>query len=232
MFAKNLFIIWITKLYPTFHGGNLAAVLAEVAEMSAAGDGGSRKLGNLRSDQAQSLKKSAKLVFPSNGGSETVGNVLGVVQPPEGEHPPPPPDADADAGWHGGGVTPLPSLNPTKSPVTANPTKSPVTANPTKSPSKGPSMSPTKNCDVYGPWDNGTANALQGWYDVSGCGVCNDYCYNEHGGSLEVITCKLAGSYMSFAGYEAWMFNFTKCSGKGAAPPVLALIKDELLEIE
>jgi hypothetical protein len=82
---------------------------------------------------------------------------------------------------------------------------------------------PTDRCFVTDPQFPGYNDEVQGWYDVSGCGVCNDYCRNVGSAPNIRLSCKLAGSTDEYtpADYD-WgtpdnVFSWTKCSGKGAS---------------
>jgi hypothetical protein len=78
-------------------------------------------------------------------------------------------------------------------------------------------------CFITDPSDFGYNDEVQGWYDVSGCGVCNDYCRNVGSEPNIRLSCKLAGSTDEYtpADYD-WgtpdnLFSWPKCSGKGAS---------------
>jgi len=83
--------------------------------------------------------------------------------------------------------------------------------------------------DHRGP---GYEDEFRGWYDVQGCGKCNDYCRwvgdsgsggspeesQEHGSSY--WSCRLAGGeslYSPRGHFDAW--GLTKCSDEGATAP-------------
>jgi len=87
---------------------------------------------------------------------------------------------------------------------------------------------------VQQPADKGYADSHRGWYDVQGCGHCNDYCrwvggdiFSGSGGdpafklthSGSYWSCYLAGSTSNTSRnhFETWMFQ--KCSGQGAVAP-------------
>lgn len=85
---------------------------------------------------------------------------------------------------------------------------------------------------------NGYIDDYRGWYDVQGCGKCNDYCRwvgdSNSGGDPKYLagsprtnmnhgnsywSCRLAGSTAPYTGkghYTTWTLN--KCSGKGGSP--------------
>jgi Pyruvate/2-oxoacid:ferredoxin oxidoreductase delta subunit len=93
----------------------------------------------------------------------------------------------------------------------------------------GKGVAPPKTCFVKAdPVDLGFNDDRQGWYDVSGCGVCNDYCRNV--GTPAWFSCKLAGTFREYTNqdYADWgtpgMFKFTKCSGKGVATPQTCVV--------
>jgi len=82
--------------------------------------------------------------------------------------------------------------------------------------------------------DAGYHDAYRGWYDVQGCGRCNDYCRwvgnSGSGGNPSNLkkdsswwSCRLAGSNSAYTGrshFETW--NYAKCNGAGhVAPPAL-----------
>jgi hypothetical protein len=109
---------------------------------------------------------------------------------------------------------------------------------PSKQPSKMPIKSPTSRptggdkCRVLAdPVDKGYAGT-SGWYDVSGCGVCNDYCRKVGGPGPIWFSCKLAGTTQDYTpvkhdwGTQGNMFSWKKCSGKGAKPPVLTVAEE------
>jgi len=88
--------------------------------------------------------------------------------------------------------------------------------------------------------DTGFTDSFQGWYDVQGCGTCNDYC--RWVGSLGTggdptkrlvhnkawWSCALAGSdtmHTPLGTYGSW--DLPKCAGKGAPAPVVLSSKDD-----
>jgi len=92
--------------------------------------------------------------------------------------------------------------------------------------------------------DAGYNDAYRGWYDVQGCGRCNDYCRwvgnSGSGGNprnwatrgTSWWSCRLAGSTSPYTGkthFKSW--SYAKCSGPGSAAPTLPLKpeKKELL---
>jgi len=90
----------------------------------------------------------------------------------------------------------------------------------------GPQCSPAQNSVV----DEGYSDAFRGWYDVQGCGACNDYCRwvgnSGSGGSPSNLahgtgsnpswwSCRLAGSSEPYSPREHFTsFSFPKCSGQ------------------
>jgi hypothetical protein len=77
-------------------------------------------------------------------------------------------------------------------------------------------------CFVTDPKFMGYNDGKRGWFDVSGCGVCNDYCRNVGSASNIFFSCKLAGQTAEYTprGYS-WgtpdnVFTWPMCSGKGA----------------
>jgi hypothetical protein len=72
------------------------------------------------------------------------------------------------------------------------------------------------------PVDMGFYDDRRGWYDVSGCGVCNDYCRTVGGGANMWFSCKLAGTTTEHTSWNHnWgtpgnVFSWSKCAGKGA----------------
>ncbi|KAL3783281.1 hypothetical protein ACHAWO_005073 [Cyclotella atomus] len=116
--------------------------------------------------------------------------------------------------------SPSTSINPSTAP-SYNPS-----LNPSSSPSDSQNPSPSSYCDVVvDPVDWGYPDSVQGWYDVSGCGVCNDYCRTVGNPPNTWISCKLAGSPIDNTesdynwGTPGNVFSFTKCSGKGVSNP-------------
>jgi hypothetical protein len=80
--------------------------------------------------------------------------------------------------------------------------------------------------------DTGFTDAFQGWYDVQGCGTCNDYCRwvgrSGSGGDPKDRlakgdswwSCQLAGhesTHTNLGRFGSW--SLPKCDGKGAAAP-------------
>jgi len=80
--------------------------------------------------------------------------------------------------------------------------------------------------------DPGYADSFRGWYDVQGCGTCNDYCRwvggSGSGGDPAVRTvhdrsfwsCRLAGGtshYTARGAYPTW--TLPKCAGRGGPVP-------------
>merc|ERR1719183_384176 len=87
--------------------------------------------------------------------------------------------------------------------------------------------------------DAGYNDNYRGWYDVQGCGQCNDYCRwvgnggaggdpatkLSHGSSW--WSCRLAGSsapYSSNGYFSSW--SRKKCSSQGAVPSLHTLAHD------
>jgi hypothetical protein len=92
-------------------------------------------------------------------------------------------------------------------------------------------LSPAQQCleAVSNEADAGYVDDFRGWYDVQGCGQCNDYCRwvgnggpggnpsqrQRHGESW--WSCRLAGTDRVYSGrdhFSSWAFQ--KCSGRGA----------------
>jgi len=79
--------------------------------------------------------------------------------------------------------------------------------------------------------DDGYNDNYRGWYDVSGCGTCNDYCRwvgnSGSGGDPSLKTshkksywsCRKAGTFETYSGDYPKPFNFKKCSKEGVIPP-------------
>lgn len=80
----------------------------------------------------------------------------------------------------------------------------------------------------------GYADSYRGWYDVQGCGKCNDYCrwVGNTGSGGDPATklsvgskgsywsCRLAGSSKSLSPRNYFKtFTYKKCSSKGASAP-------------
>lgn len=80
--------------------------------------------------------------------------------------------------------------------------------------------------------DTGFTDAFQGWYDVQGCGACNDYCRwvgrsgsggdprNRLAKGDSWWSCQLAGhdnTHTVLGRFGSW--SLPKCEGKGAASP-------------
>jgi len=105
-----------------------------------------------------------------------------------------------------------------------------------------PSWVPTPVCQdeclppVANEADAGYQNGVYGWYDVQGCGQCNDYCrwVGNGGAGPDPATghlwfgqswwsCRLAGTDKVYTGREHFTNKFAdgwpykKCSGKGAS---------------
>lgn len=92
------------------------------------------------------------------------------------------------------------------------------------------------NGEWSGRCDTGHDDNFRGWYDVQGCGTCNDYCrwvggpgsggdpaeqQTEHLNSF--WSCRLAGGttpYTPRGTYQSW--SLPKCAGSGASPPQVA----------
>jgi hypothetical protein len=76
-------------------------------------------------------------------------------------------------------------------------------------------------CFVTDPTDLGKDDGKRGWYDVSGCGVCNDYCCTISIDPDVYFSCKLAGTtYEYTASDRNWgtpdnVFSWPMCSRKG-----------------
>jgi hypothetical protein len=81
--------------------------------------------------------------------------------------------------------------------------------------------------------DAGYTDAYRGWYDVQGCGTCNDYCrwvgdtgsggnpakklHVPGGRNPSWWSCRLAGTNKNYSPRSQFRsFKFKKCSGKGA----------------
>jgi len=94
--------------------------------------------------------------------------------------------------------------------------------------------------------DAGYADSYRGWYDVQGCGKCNDYCRwvgdNGSGGDpskkLHVPgghnpswwSCRLAGGSSSYSPRNHFTsFTHKKCSGMGAQAPQPTVVKSAAL---
>jgi len=82
--------------------------------------------------------------------------------------------------------------------------------------------------------DDGYIDSYRGWYDVQGCGKCNDYCrwvggsgsggdpQNQLAYTHSWWSCRLAGSTAAgTANGHFTTFNFVKCSGEGTAAPTV-----------
>ena len=81
--------------------------------------------------------------------------------------------------------------------------------------------------------DAGYADAYRGWYDASGCRICQDYCRwvgnSGSGGDPSIKTqhgsswwsCRAAKGTSTYTWQNAYgsAFGFAKCSGQGATPP-------------
>ena len=109
----------------------------------------------------------------------------------------------------------------------------PVTA--TQSPSPSPPPPPLEEqCPIStSTADAGYVDAYRGWYDASGCGICQDYCRwvgnsgpggdpskkTTHGSSW--WSCRAAKGTAAYTGKTEYgsTFGFAKCSGQGATPP-------------
>jgi len=80
--------------------------------------------------------------------------------------------------------------------------------------------------------DTGFTDAFQGWYDVQGCGTCNDYCrwVGRSGSGGDPTTrlakgdswwsCQLAGhtsTHTNLGRFGSW--GLPKCDGRGASAP-------------
>ena len=109
----------------------------------------------------------------------------------------------------------------------------PVTA--TQSPSPSPPPPPLEEqCPIStSTADAGYVDAYRGWYDASGCGICQDYCRwvgnsgaggdpskkTTHGSSW--WSCRAAKGTSTYTGKTEYgsTFGFAKCSGQGATPP-------------
>ncbi len=105
----------------------------------------------------------------------------------------------------------------------------------TLSPSPSPSPpSLEEQCPIStSTADAGYVDAYRGWYDASGCGICQDYCRwvgnsgpggdpskkTIHGSSW--WSCRAAKGTAAYTGYGEYgsTFGFAKCSGQGATPP-------------
>merc|ERR1711904_364689 len=81
--------------------------------------------------------------------------------------------------------------------------------------------------------DAGYTDVYRGWYDVQGCGTCNDYCrwvgdtgsggnpakklHVPGGRNPSWWSCRLAGTNKNYSPRSQFRsFKFKKCSGKGA----------------
>merc|ERR1719160_775561 len=118
--------------------------------------------------------------------------------------------------------------SPTAAPTTSAPTTSaPTTAAPTNAPTNAPTMCQPVSTSTA---DAGYSDAYRGWYDVQGCGQCNDYCRwvgnSGSGGNPETKlshgsswwSCRLAGGtapYSSNGHFTNW--SYPKCNSQGAA---------------
>ena len=105
----------------------------------------------------------------------------------------------------------------------------------TLSPSPSPSPpSLEEQCPIStSTADAGYADAYRGWYDASGCGICQDYCRwvgnSGAGGDPSIKTthgtswwsCRAAKGTSTYTGKTEYgsTFGFAKCSGQGATPP-------------
>jgi len=83
--------------------------------------------------------------------------------------------------------------------------------------------------------DAGFADEHRGWFDLQGCGQCNDYCRwigglasggNPHRSTTDQTSgsywsCKLAGSKSSTSKGHFKVWNKKKCTAQGAAPEFL-----------
>ena len=105
----------------------------------------------------------------------------------------------------------------------------------TLSPSPSPPPPPLEEqCPIStSTADAGYADAYRGWYDASGCGICQDYCRwvgnsgaggdpskkTTHGTSW--WSCRAAKGTAAYTGKTEYgsTFGFAKCSGQGATPP-------------
>ena len=105
----------------------------------------------------------------------------------------------------------------------------------TQSPSPSPSPpSLEEQCPIStSTADAGYVDAYRGWYDASGCGICQDYCRwvgnsgpggdpskkTTHGSSW--WSCRAAKGTAPYTGKTEYgsTFGFAKCSGQGATPP-------------
>lgn len=112
--------------------------------------------------------------------------------------------------------------------TTPSPVTSQTTASTTSTPPKACTRSPSNH-------DAGWADSYRGWYDVQGCGTCNDYCRwvgnSGSGGDprSKVVhrtsrwNCRRAGTDERFSP-EDWVqglggWKYAKCSGEGATAP-------------
>ncbi len=105
----------------------------------------------------------------------------------------------------------------------------------TLSPSPSPPPPPLEEqCPIStSTGDQGYVDAYRGWYDASGCGICQDYCRwvgnsgaggdpskkTTHGSSW--WSCRAAKGTSTYTGKTEYgsTFGFAKCSGQGATPP-------------
>ena len=105
----------------------------------------------------------------------------------------------------------------------------------TLSPSPSPPPPPLEEqCPIStSTADAGYVDAYRGWYDASGCGICQDYCRwvgnsgpggdpskkTTHGSSW--WSCRAAKGTAAYTGKTEYgsTFGFAKCSGQGATPP-------------
>ena len=105
----------------------------------------------------------------------------------------------------------------------------------TLSPSPSPPPPPLEEqCPIStSTGDAGYVDAYRGWYDASGCGICQDYCRwvgnsgaggdpskkTTHGSSW--WSCRAAKGTSTYTGKTEYgsTFGFAKCSGQGATPP-------------
>jgi len=141
--------------------------------------------------------------------------------------------------------TSTPSRFPTRSP-TRHPTRTPSqfptrspTSHPTRFPTRYPTRYPTVQPTQCQPISTATADAgytdnYRGWYDVQGCGRCNDYCRwvgnsgsggnpahnlgsrSSHG-NPSWWSCRLAGQNQNYSPRHQFnSFPYRKCVGRGA----------------
>jgi len=101
-----------------------------------------------------------------------------------------------------------------------------------------PEAAPTPTCKPVSTAtaDAGYSDSYRGWYDVQGCGKCNDYCrwvgntgsggdpskklHVPGGNNPSWWSCRLAGENQNYSPRSHFKsFPYKKCSGKGAQAP-------------